>query len=311
MFAPSGHTPKKLRPQLLVAIPLLLLGAIAAGCSSSSSDSSGLGGKGDNAAMNPPGGDYQVGASADGGDATARLELGNPLCHATTLTCDPDATGMRSCETTGSPFLSSPSDTTPAADGGTAGPTGACHVRDTGGTLGTTCTAAGPGRDEAACTKGTDCASGYECVGSPGKCRHYCCGGANACPLPIDFGDPKTFCDIQVTAEPSNLQVPVCMPTVECSLLKSDPRCKPSESCTIVDDNGVVSCVNTGQALVGDSCEITHCASDLACLGVSGSRKCYQLCRKSSSANVCAPDEKCKGAAPLFRDPDIGICSKV
>src|SRR6266481_1198143 len=109
MYAPSGHTPQKRRPQLLAAISLLLVGAIAVGCSSSNDVGSKAGG-GDNASAIPPG-DYQAGSSADGGDATARLELGNPLCHATTLSCDPDGTGNR-CEASGTPF----SDTPPAAE---------------------------------------------------------------------------------------------------------------------------------------------------------------------------------------------------
>ncbi|WP_394823360.1 hypothetical protein [Pendulispora albinea] len=284
----------------------LLFGAIVLGCAMSDSGSPGNQRWGPTGAADaPPGGGYQIGGNSDGGDK-AKLEFGNPLCRATTLSCYPDGSGNRPCEDAGSPL---------AGDGGgvVSAEVGACRVREKNAPV---CTASGAGIDGALCTRANDCASGYECVtetaGDPvGRCRHYCCGGSSACGDATHRSPATRFCDIRQTYGSPSLAVPVCMPLQKCELLQDGQQCGIGESCTIVNDEGAASCVRDGTARVGQSCEDTHCASGLACLGQTGSRTCYQLCRKSSNDGVCGPTEKCKGTAPLFQDPDIGICSKV
>jgi len=287
----------------------------AGGCSSSGGDFPELGSGGGDASSGAPGG-FQVGGdTSDGGsaDSGARSELGNLLCHASPWGCYPDGNKAACVIDGGTPFIVTPNQTT-STDSGTYGasPT-ACRVRDSNGSPKATCVSAGTGQNDAPCTGANACASGYECIGVPGRCRHYCCDGPSACAT-------DHFCDFQSPVEQQDVSVPVCMPVRECTLLKQPSTdCQVGETCAIVEadyngdgvvDEGVTSCEAIGPGQVGDGCETAHCGRDLVCLGQTGSRTCYRLCEKTGNANTCNADEKCKGSAPIFKDPNIGYCAK-
>ena len=232
-------------------------------------------------------------ASAGGSAAT-----GNILCNGTKTSCVPDGVDatLSGC---GDP-------TSGTIDGGGGGDgydasTLSCHVvavgDDGGYDVAPTCTASGSGQNGAACTASSDCASGFECVGYPGTCRKYCCD--------TDCKD-QTFCDIQTETADSRIKVPVCEPVKSCTLLGASNQCSVDETCTVVDENGTTSCLATGPALVGQSCDTVHCAADLVCLGDLNARKCYQLC--STSAADCPSGLTCMSSAPLFRDANVGVC---
>src|SRR5437867_776307 len=53
----------------------------------------------------------------------------------------------------------------------------ACHVVQQKGEAKQECSVGGTGIDGASCETGADCAPAFECVGMPGRCRHYCCNG--------------------------------------------------------------------------------------------------------------------------------------
>jgi hypothetical protein len=274
--------------------------AVAVGCNGTAASSfpasdDGTGSPGQNPS------DPELKTSDDGG-AEPTTAKGNPLCYASYLSsCYPDQTfpddAGRGCSDDGRDAAAAQS------DGGKNA--GACHVRyDATGDAGAApvCLSAGKGEDGAECIRSTDCAAGFECVGSPAQCRHYCCDGDSVCPT-----GGKHFCDIQVPAEQGALKVPVCMPVRQCVLLGEG--CTQGETCSVVDDKGTTSCIGVGPAKAGESCETAHCSEGLTCLGQPGMRRCYTLCRKNASM-ACAIGERCKGSAPLFQDPNIGICSK-
>ncbi|WP_394833191.1 hypothetical protein LVJ94_42485 [Pendulispora rubella] len=294
MFSPSLRE----RPFAWRAVAVgIVVAAIAAGCAASSVSGDAGDRNLDPGSFGPP--PYALPDAADGGDGAASGQRGNLLCNADTTECYPDGTRADTCN-------EDPRPTDSTEDAGVPPPpppaTKSCHVLATG----TTCLTAGAGKANATCTKATDCAQGFECVvsGTQGRCRHYCCDGRTSCDMKAEF------CDIQLTKdgkEPS-VPVPVCMPVRQCELLGS-PKCLPDEDCSIVDENeGTTSCVAVGPALAGEDCSRTHCGRGLACLGQSGQRKCYQLCKKSDP-HACAPTEKCVGSAPLFQDSNIGTCS--
>jgi hypothetical protein len=186
-----------------------------------------------------------------------------------------------------------------------AGPilTPACHVVETtadGGLWRTqTCTVAGTGAEGAQCQVSTDCAATYECVETPGQCRHYCCDGNSAC----DGTYTPSFCDVQPVVS-GKFNVPVCVPISHCSLFGT---CPTGETCAVVKDDGTTSCVDVGDAQAGDPCDETHCASGLTCLGNSGSRTCFKLCHVDTPSD-CPSGTTCSGSAQLFTDPAYGIC---
>jgi hypothetical protein len=96
------------------------------------------------------------------------------------------------------------------------------------------------------------------------------------------------------------------MPMEHCILLQPCPLQK--ETCAVVRDDGRTSCVATGNAKAGQSCDTEHCAAGLVCLGSAGERTCFTLCSTRMPALQCASTQKCQGGLPLFPDPDIGIC---
>jgi hypothetical protein len=242
--------------------------------------------------------------------AVTPVVMGNPLCQYSTSgsLCSPDSFSV--CAPTGS---GAPADAGLAdAYGGYAAVFG-CHVAPamvavpdaTSAALLTTpavapaCLPAGLGVDGVPCDSPSDCAPGYECVGTNhGACRHYCCGSSTPACLLSDF------CDVQQTVQAPMLTVPVCMPIQPCQLLPNS--CPSNETCAVVREDGTKSCVAVGNATAGQSCDTQHCASGLVCLGTTGARTCYTLC--AMKANSCTAPQTCKGGPPLFVDPGVGIC---
>jgi hypothetical protein len=285
----------------------LLLG-VGGGCSFSSASS--MMASGDNAYGQPTedtDGGYESDGETRADDATAGVAKyrGSALCAAAidASTCFPDdAPLVGQCNPPREPTT----DAGLGGDGGNVLQGVSCHVVRDANTSSTapptpTCLVAGPGGDGDQCLKPTDCGAGYECVGSPSQCRHYCCDGTCG---------KAQFCDIQTVADVGSLKVPVCAPVRSCKLL-SQMGCAEGETCAIVnDDDGTTSCVATGPAQVNQECEVTHCAANLTCLGQPGSRRCYQLCDKTANTACTVVGEKCKGTAPLFKDVNTGVCQK-
>lgn len=287
--------------------------AVVAGCSLSSSTMSALGGANDSANPATPGDNGDVNfsggldAAADGSRAPETLPGTSPLCYAHSFgdDCFPD--GPRTSDVQCVDMMGTAADDGGSGSGsggtgsGDAAVSGACRVRvdSQDGQPKPTCIApTGGGND--GCIVSTDCAAGYECVGSPGQCRHYCCD-------PTSCTAEQQFCDIQTMAEQGSLRVPVCMPVRSCKLL-STTGCVEGETCAVVDDLGTTSCVAVGPAKVGESCDTTHCGANLTCIGVVGARKCYKLC--DMTRTECATGEQCKASA-LVKEPSIGICKRL
>jgi hypothetical protein len=221
--------------------------------------------------------------------------IGSPLCKATTASCSPDSYVAMVAGDPGPMTTCNGGDAgAPDPDGGAeAGPT-SCRVNAGGGNLEPTCVPAGYGHDGDTCATGADCAPGFDCTGS-GTCRSYCCQGQCL--------EKTQFCDVQPMYTSTAL-VPVCMPVVACKLLEAT-GCPASQTCSIVRDDGTTSCVATGPAGVGDSCDTAHCAVGLVCLGQPSVRFCFQLCDLTNPQ--CPANTQCKQDA-LSKEPTVGIC---
>ena len=212
---------------------------------------------------------------------------GSPLCNASeTRGCFPD--DPKTCG---------------ASDAGTDGGPLTCRVHHDSTTNAplAACATAGNGGNGEACARGADCAPGFECVGTPGQCRHYCCSEATC------QAEPGQFCDIQQTAEVGNTLVPVCMPIQSCKLL-TPGYCPDGNTCSVVAvPAGTTSCVGTGNAVAGAACDEEHCGSGLVCLGEVGARQCYSLCHTDNPIE-CPTADKCRTGGAGFPDPLYGIC---
>jgi hypothetical protein len=301
----------------LFAAPVVVFGLTAlSACGSSPSNAASAASGDDGSGATPPAPEASV---VDAGDAAVEalaavaVYQGSPLCNASPATscCYPDALSLCAPTACVAPSDAGTSDggassasvvygchlaPAPANPGASGGSTSAPGVQQ----VTPACTPAGLGLDGALCQQPNDCAPGYECVGSEGTCRHYCCEGTSACRI-------DQFCDIQQTTQTTpapTLSVPVCMPVRQCVLLQPD-AC-PGQTCAVVREDGSVSCVAVGSATVGQSCETEHCAANLVCLGATA-RTCYALC-EMSVAGQCPTGQSCKGGPPLFLDPGVGVC---
>ncbi len=267
---------------------------LASGCGLASLTSAGIGGDG---------GGYDAGGmdvAADGAtltpDAGVLPPKGNTLCHDDPSTCMPDKAGCALPEDAG---VSS------TADAGDAGPGSACRVMlGDASTAAPVCGVAGQNQDGEPCTTGDDCAAGFECVGSPGRCRHYCCD-SSACAT-LDNGNTlkKHFCDVASEAEHTNVKVPVCQVVQPCTLLAGG--CDQGFTCALVDINdGTTSCVPLGPAKAGQECGAEHCGRDLSCIGEGQAATCQQLC---DNYHPCPGDQQCMSSWPSLKQLGVGIC---
>jgi hypothetical protein len=266
------------------------------------------------AATPPLGGADALGPGA-ADSAAASASVGNPLCFfgysdGGVHFCQPDTSSQcaQPAEEDAGTFTGWEDASPGTAGGGDAGGVrSACHVEPL--PTGQACLTAGSGGDGAQCQKSTDCADSFECVGSPGQCRHYCCGGNASCDQASNETTGTTFCDVQ-PAVPSGLNVPVCEPVRSCTLLLTgtgNGSCPQGETCAVVKDDGTTSCVTIGTVGIGGDCDVYHCAADLTCLGAAGSRTCFQLC-EVDSPGACPTGTTCTSSAQLFTNANVGIC---
>ena len=289
--------------RILVALFVLGTGAVA-GCSTESASAFSetpkdpLQEEGANPAFPPS-------PVEDAGTARAPAYHGNPLCHADSNACMPDDDGYqrslsnKECATA----------VATAADAGAANPIASkgCRIAQfDGGPAAPHCydKAAPSGGDGASCEVGEDCAPGFDCVtGDKGtkSCRHYCCSGT--CKGKLSNGS-ATFCDVQSLVDVPE-RAPVCMPLKRCNKLLGTGECAADESCTVVTEGGDTGCVVIGDKQVGQSCDESHCAAKLTCLGQPGARKCFKLCKVTMSD--CPSTQACVTSA-AFKDADFGIC---
>ena len=296
-----------------------LLAACSIGLSASSFDSAPYDGGGYDVRLNDA--SVHDGGGAGFGDTSDAATVvttpsSNPLCNIDVQndggTCDPDFAIAPSGELCQLPDAGAQADSGLAADSGIA--TGsdasillACRVAVASGAAQAriqTCGLAGTGGDGDSCETGGDCAPAFECVGMPGRCRHYCCDGDKSCAT----SKSASFCDIGSTSA-SNITVPVCAPVSRCKLLTAN-ACGADQTCAVVKEDGTTSCVAVGPAQVGQDCNAVHCGAGLTCLGKPGARPCFKLCRVGYPED-CADGQKsttCTGSAQLFNDPEYGIC---
>ena len=285
---------------------------------------------GDDAISNGDAGAPTATASGDAGRTA-----GSPLCGDPTpgASCSPDDPRVDSCGNELAPVADAGSD--PGAgsssgagsddapydvDGG-AGPTDedagpeaqpkACRVSTAAdaSTPQNVCEQSGNGGEGSSCAVGTDCGAGLDCVrepgGNEGACRAYCCAGT-CTGSTANADEAGRYCDpARRTADES--RVPACLPIHTCRLLGLD-ECAIDQTCAVVrESDGSTGCVEIGTAVVGEACDVEHCALGLTCLGQIGTRTCFQLC--SASGSPCPTGQECTWSPPTFREAGLGICS--
>jgi hypothetical protein len=315
------------RKTLLPVLALIAASAAAAvGCGGLGVSSSSVLGDGTTNGATPledagAGGPFAA-PSADAGTSTKPVDgfKSNPLCAALTSgTCDPQRTNVADAGPTttadciGLLKIDAGAPDAHGNDGGAPPPPPstqyACHVAHNPSGPGVAPVCVPEGTTVGTCTESAQCHAGYECTGDganlDAQCRRYCCE--------VDACDLKSFCDVQPIVASSGIMVPVCMPLAACDLLSQSTYQCPGQQCGIaLDAKGLElkTCLDIGPRGVGDDCETDHCAKDLACLGVPGARKCFQLCdtTKGATGYGCPMGETCRASGTTFKGGSVGIC---
>lgn len=224
--------------------------------------------------------------SPEGGDASDLR--GNALCKAGMYSsCFPDDTKSQYCAIL-------------PGDAGADGATGAsaCHVTQAG----PECTVSGAAAEGEACSAASDCAAGFECVGTPARCRRYCCE-ASTCAVYAKAIGRDYFCDVQPLASATSTLVPVCQPVTPCTLLGDN--CGAGQTCALVDANkSLTSCVSVGPGKTGESCASQHCGAGLQCIG--NPAVCHRLCDPKNPG--CPINQQCFLGWPVLQQQGVGVC---
>ncbi|MFO0674729.1 MAG: hypothetical protein U0235_34790 [Polyangiaceae bacterium] len=284
------------------AVVLAFFGSVAA-CSVSLADAT----SGD-ASPAPETLDASGGGASEAATTSSVNKWGSALCGVQ-FGCDPDeaaqcsplAADFKGDAGAGTPSLvdaGSPApngDASVPYDAGNANPADgiyACRVArraSANGTIGAQCVAAGAGRDGDACRASADCGPGFECVGSPGQCRRYCC--ATPC------GNERV-CDKQIVTGNEGLTVPVCMPIHPCKLLgKSCPTVMLMRGISRRSDRRAHELRRSRRHRPASRAS-KNCADDHPASAKLERAPLLQLCSKSHSD--CPSENKVTGTTPLF-----------
>ena len=270
----------------------ILMALSLAGCSAASGAYAGP----DLLYGNDASGEGGIDFRGDAGLGDASKLRGNPLCNASWLGCFPDDEMPKVC--------SGVKDG--GADGGYSGV--ACRVDPKFSDP--MCEPVGPQtpkNEGDSCTSANDCGSGFECVGSPSRCRRYCCDSLTCTAYSKYNANKPYFCDIQPLAALSSQMVPVCQPVAPCNLQAQD--CGLGQTCAIVESNGTLttSCVAVGPGKVGDACDAQHCGLNLQCIGAP-MPTCHQLCDPKNPQ--CPNGTTCFHQWPVLDQQGVGVCKE-
>lgn len=276
--------------------------------------------------------DYQNSLGVDG-EPTASPPGDNPLCgRRTASSCDPDDPSSACGAPAGAGGAGGGSGDVDAAapssggqagaadggfrlpelDGGETATGFACQVTRHGSEPSAECVTAGPRGIGDSCAAPSDCQPGLACVsdGNVGRCLRYCCGGNAGCP-------DSTYCSTRplkedVAGDADPLEVPVCVPTDNCSLTEPYPctgmdcTCPTGTACTVVrsDATGTwTSCEAPGVGVEGEDCSQAACAYGFICSKATNT--CVKLCLVNANANECGTG-RCQSAADL--PSNWGVC---
>jgi hypothetical protein len=191
---------------------------------------------------------------------------------------------------------------TSGRDGGSGSIVNSCQVRPKNNEPRAQCVPAGPGGADAPCLRGDDCAPGLACVreGDAGQCRPYCCK-SDSCP-------DRTHCfERSLYGVTPPLDVPVCVPSVDCGLAEPFPcpdnatcSCPEGLACMVVGVDRATTCVEPGAGREGQSCP---CDWGHVCSQVTN--RCVKLCQTAAPEASCETG-MCQVSAEL--PPGWGVC---
>lgn len=162
---------------------------------------------------------------------------------------------------------------------------------------------------DASCLSPEDCGPGLACIdlgATVGVCKPYCCAGSSSC-------GADSYCSSARLLGSDDLEVPVCAPLDDCSLLEPFPcsadgecACTGELACAVVRPDGRTACVRPGAGAEGDACSgLTSgdCGHGLVCSPTLG---CMEICQTAGAEMTCTSDQLCQ--SPSGFPTALGVC---
>jgi len=182
-----------------------------------------------------------------------------------------------------------------------------CYIKPAATGVVTECAPVGPGAEGSACNDSRECGAQLACVEVDQKsaCRRITCF------LPPDCLKGTYYQEAPLRANGttrSDLKVPACLPTDNCTLLGPAEQCPSGKVCAVVGSDGDTTCRVPGTVKVGEACDETNtCAEGLLCSKFSN--QCAKICHVGDvdSGNVDCPTGTCQGGNRSLPE-GFGIC---
>jgi len=179
-----------------------------------------------------------------------------------------------------------------------------CYIRPAATGVVTACAPVGPWAEGSACDDSHDCGALLGCVEVDQKaaCRVVSCALPPVCLRGTYYQEAP----LRVNgATRRDINVPVCLPVDNCTLLAEPNPCPPGKVCAVVGSEGETTCMEPGSAKVGEPCdETSRCAEGLLCSRFSN--QCAKICHIDAGARDC-PTGTCQGGNRSLPD-GFGIC---
>jgi hypothetical protein len=181
-----------------------------------------------------------------------------------------------------------------------------CYIKPAATGVVTECAPVGPGAEGSTCNDSRECGAQLACVEVDQKsaCRRITCF------LPPDCLKGTYYQEAPLRANGttrSDLKVPACLPTDNCTLLGPQEQCPSGKVCAIVGSDGDTTCRVPGSSKVGEACDETNtCAEGLLCSKFSN--QCAKICHvgDDDSGVKCATGT-CQGGNRSLPE-GFGIC---
>jgi hypothetical protein len=181
-----------------------------------------------------------------------------------------------------------------------------CYIKPVGNGVVTECAPVGPGAEGSACNDSRDCGVQLACVDVDQKsaCRRITCF------LPPDCLKGTYYQEAPLRANGmtlSDIMVPACLPTDNCTLLGPQDQCPSGKVCAVVGSNGDTTCRVPGSVKVGEACDETNtCAEGLLCSKFSN--QCAKICHVGDlDSGVTCATGTCQGGNRSLPE-GFGIC---
>jgi hypothetical protein len=178
-----------------------------------------------------------------------------------------------------------------------------CYIKPAAAGVVTECAPVGPGVDGSACNDSRECGALLACVevDQRAACRPVSCGLPPLC-LKGTYYEEAPLRAMGATRR--DLNVPVCLPADNCTLLVQPSPCPAGKVCAVVGNEGETTCTEPGSASLGEACDETgRCAEGLLCSRFSN--QCVKICHVDRLGECT--NGTCQGGNRSLPD-GFGIC---